>query len=195
MLPLGVDTRLFARTSFGGNARPRIVGAGTVYERKRPEVFVALAAKFPQADFVWFGDGLLRQSMLAEVRRAGSSNLQFPGAEPPERLAEVFAAADIFVLPSLAEGVPKVSQEAAAAGLAQIIFGHYESPSVVDGVNGYVVWSDEALFDRLDQLLHDPDLVERMGREGQAMAQDWSWDTLAPQWEERIIGAAGLGHG
>lgn len=187
MLPLGVDTKLFQRKSFERHGRPRVVGVGTVYARKRPELFLNLAAKFQRADFVWFGDGDLRQHILEEIARQGLSNLQFPGAIRPERLASELAASDMIVVPSFAEGVPKVTQEAAAAGLAQIIFGFYEAPTVVDGGNGFVVWSDEQLFDRLAQLLADPDLTGRMGRAGQRMAQGWSWEVIAPQWEERII--------
>jgi glycosyltransferase involved in cell wall biosynthesis len=187
VLPLGVDTEMFARPSFSRRARLRVVGAGRVARHKRPELFVALAEKFPQADFVWFGEGDRRCGLVAEIARRGLDNLAFPGSLSPQDLAQEFAGSDIFLLPSLSEGVPKVTQEAAAAGLAQIIFGFYESPTVTDGVNGFVVWSDEELCDRLAQLCGDRDLVETMGRTGQGMARDWSWQAVAPQWEQRII--------
>jgi len=192
-LPLGVDLDLFGGRAFGRRKRPRIVGAGTVYPRKRPEVFVTLAEKFPDADFVWYGEGDLRKGLSDERARRELANLDFPGALPPERLAEEMSKSDILLLPSFAEGAPKVTQEAAAAGLAQIVFGFYEAPTVIDGHNGFVVWSDAELSDRLSQLLRDPDLVERMGRAGQAMAQGWSWREVAPQWERRIIDACAAG--
>jgi glycosyltransferase involved in cell wall biosynthesis len=187
VLPLGVDTTLFRRVSFERCQRPRVVGIGTVYARKRPEVFLNFAEKFPEADFVWFGEGNLRQVLLAEISKRQMKNVEFPGALPPNQLAKELTASDIFVLPSFAEGVPKVTQEAAAAGLAQIIFGFYEAPSVVDGENGFVVWSDDELTGRLARLLSDPDLRERMGRAGQCMARDWSWELIAPKWEKQII--------
>ena len=187
VLPLGVDTEMFVRPSFSRRARLRVVGAGRVAQHKRPELFVTLAAKFPQADFVWFGEGDMRCGLVADIARRGLDNLVFPGSLLPQLLAQEFAASDIFVLPSLCEGVPKVTQEAAAAGLAQIIFGFYEAPTVVDGVNGFVVWSEEELSDRLAQLIGDPDMVEAMGRAGTRMAQHWSWSIVAPQWEEKII--------
>src|SRR5262249_12319341 len=110
----------------------------------------------------------------------------FPGPLSPEALAREFANSDVFVLPSLAEGVPKVSQEAAACGLAQIVFGFFESPTVVHGVNGFVAWSDAELAVRLGQLLRDPALVERMGRAGIEMAAQWHWDRVAGRWETHI---------
>lgn len=193
MLPLGVDTRLFCCRSFERHARPRVVGVGTVYSRKRPQLFVDLAQEFPQAEFAWFGDGDMRQELLAELARKGLRNLKFDGALPPDRLAGELAASDIVVVPSFAEGVPKVTQEAAACGLAQIVFGFYEAPTVVDGTNGFVVWTEAELFGRLAQLLADAELTETMGRAGRQMAEGWSWDVVAPMWQDRIIDVCSAG--
>jgi glycosyltransferase involved in cell wall biosynthesis len=187
MLPLGVETALFKRSTNARRGRPRVVGAGGVRAHKRPELFIELARKFPQVDFVWFGEGDLRQALRAKIGCLGLTNIDLPGAVPPSTLAREFAASDIFVLPSRNEGVPKVTQEAAAAGLAQIVFGFYEAPTVVDGHNGFVVWNDEDMTARLGTLIDDPGLVARMGRAGAEMAAAWSWDIVAPQWERRII--------
>src|SRR5690348_7466588 len=108
--------------------------------------------------------------MISESKRLGLANLRAPGALPSARLAEELTRASIFVLPSLSEGVPKVTQEAAAAGLAQVVFGFYEAPSVVDGENGFVVWDDERFMARLKTLVDDPSLVRRFGDKGRAMA-------------------------
>lgn len=187
VLPLGVDISLFRRPPFNaGRPRVRVVGAGRVEPHKRPELFLRMAVAFADADFVWYGEGALREPLTAEATQLGLGNVSFPGALPPQDLAHELVSSEIFVLPSLSEGVPKVTQEAAAAGLAQIVFGFYEVPTVVDGVNGCVVWSDEELLDSLSQLLRDRGKVSAMGRAGQAMAADWSWETVALRWEERI---------
>lgn len=187
MLPLGVEAALFRRAGWAQRVRPRVVCAANVRAHKRPHAFLALARQFPQADFVWFGEGELRSSLIEQAAREGFVNLTFPGAVMPEVLAKEFSTADIMVLPSQSEGVPKVTQEAAAAGLAQIIFGFYEAPTVVNDVNGFVVWNDSEMAERLGALLDNRELIERMGRAGEAMAQSWSWDRLAPLWERRII--------
>ena len=188
-LPLGVDHSLFRPREWIKRTRPRVVGAGQVKNRKRPELFLKCASLFPQADFVWFGEGEIRQRLREDASREGLRNVEFPGALPPQKLAQEFAVSDIFVLPSVAEGVPKVSQEAAACGLAQIIFGFYEAPTVVNGRNGFVVWSDDQLLSRLRELIESPNLVETMGHAGIEMTKGSSWDIIAPQWEQRIIDA------
>lgn len=189
VLPLGVDTDFIGQAHAVRSTRPRVVCAGTVYPRKQPHQFVELARRFPQADFLWFGEGELREGILAHIERNGIANLRFPGSLPPNELAREFVSADIMVLPSFAEGVPKVSQEAAAAGLAQIVYGFYETPTVRDGVNGFVVWSEPELAERLGGLLADMDLTKRFGREGAELAKAQSWDVLAPQWEREIVNA------
>ena len=188
-LSLGVDVALFRRVHWERRLRPQIVCAANVSAHKQPYVFVELAKRFPNADFIWFGEGELRAPLREQAIKAGITNVSFPGALAHDALAKEFSSSDIMVLPSHNEGVPKVTQEAAAAGLAQIIFGFYEAPTVVDGVNGFVVWSEEEMVERLATLLADPDLVQRFGRAGARMAEEWSWDVIAPQWEQRITEA------
>ena len=190
VLPLGIDTTTYyPATDRQPNPEPVVISAGSLRltPRKRPEVFIALAERYPWVHFRWFGEGEERVNLIATVAAKGLTNLDFLGPLPPSLLAEEMRAADLFILPSHAEGVPKVTQEAAACGLPVIIFGFYESPTVIDGDNGYVVWSDEELTDRVDLLLNDPDLRRRLGARGAAMAREWDWDHLAPQWERQVL--------
>jgi glycosyltransferase involved in cell wall biosynthesis len=90
-------------------------------------------------------------------------------------------------MPSHSEGVPKVTQEAAASGVPCVVFGYYEPPSVIDGQNGYLVWSDGELDQRLGELLENPSLCADMGRAGREMARAWDWSVVAPQWERALV--------
>lgn len=187
VLPLGIDNDTFYQMPKKLlNSVPVIVSAGNVNAHKRPEVFLELARRFPNAQFRWFGDGKLREQMIEAARSQGIDNLEFPGSLQPAELAEQFRKADIFVLPSLSEGVPKVSQEAASCGLPVVLFGFYEAPSIIDGENGYVVWDDMEFFERIAELLISPDLRRMMGERGAHMAQELSWDVIAMQWEQRV---------
>ncbi len=69
----------------------------------------------PQALFMLVGDGPLREELEARALSLGiSSRVWFAGArDDPERM---LAAMDLFVLPSLWEGLPLVILEALAAG-------------------------------------------------------------------------------
>jgi glycosyltransferase involved in cell wall biosynthesis len=188
ILPLGVDRKMFAPLE-----RPRseqslkVLGVGTVGYHKRPEVFLGLAERFLHVQFRWIGDGPRRETLVAEVARRGLRNLDFPGAFMHHHIAEEMRATDVFVMPSRSESVSKVTQEAAASCVPCIIFGNYESPSVIDGHNGYLVWSDDELQQRLGEMLENGSLRKAMGLRGYELAQAWDWDVLAPQWELALV--------
>ena len=75
-------------------------------------------------------------------------------------------------------------------GLAQVIFGFYEAPSVIDAVNGFVVWNDRQFIDRVGELIEDRELTRRMGGAGAQLAKDlWDWDRVAPLWEQAVCQA------
>lgn len=186
-LPLGIETSVFNSAGRKEPARCRVVTCGTVKSSKNPELFLQLARRYREADFVWFGDGVLVQPLTAEAKRMNLDNVVFTGPIPPKSLAEEFRKSSIFVLSSRAEGVPKVSQEAAACGLPVVLNGYYEAPSVIHQRNGLVAWSDEEFIDHTGSLIHDAETRRKMGEQGAEMAKAWDWDLIAPRWEELLI--------
>jgi glycosyltransferase involved in cell wall biosynthesis len=186
-LPIGLEDSIFHNRGRREPDQCRVVGCGTVKGSKNPEIFLRLAERYKGANFVWFGDGELRQSLNREAIRMGLKNLQFPGALSPKTLAEEFRRSSIFVLPSHAEGVPKVTQEAAACGLPVVLCGFYEAPTVVHRTNGLVAWSDEDLIEQVGALTEDPESRSAMGQRGAEMAKQWSWDSIAREWENLLL--------
>jgi glycosyltransferase involved in cell wall biosynthesis len=92
-----------------------------------------------------------------------------------DRVAEYLSAADIFVLPSYREGMPRSILEAMAAGrpvVATNVRGSREE--VVDGATGFLapVRDAERLAKVIGRLADDPDLRTRMGTAGQARARE-----------------------
>lgn len=89
-------------------------------------------------------------------------------------IARVFAQADIVVLPSYHEGLPKVLIEAAACGRAVVTS---DVPGCRDAIEpcitGLLVPARNAiaLADAIQRLLRDPDLCDRMGRAGRELAE------------------------
>ncbi len=187
VLPLGIDSSIFFPAVRTANSRIKVISVGSVKAHKRPELFLELARLYPQADFIWFGDGDMRPALQAQAAQMGLCNLCFPGPLLPQFLGDALRKADIFVMPSQSEGVPKVTQEAAACGLAQVIFGFYEAPSVVDGRNGFVVWDDNTFFARVGELINTPQLVSAFGQAGAVMAREWEWSIVAPKWRDLLL--------
>lgn len=186
-LPMGIESHIFHDRVRREPGRCRVVGCGTVKSSKKPQFFLSLASRYPQADFVWFGEGEMRQPLISEAKKMGLTNLAFPGPVLPEALAEQFRSSSLFVLPSQAEGVPKVTQEASACGLPIVLYGFYEAPTVVHQQNGLVAWSEQELLEHAGLLIGHREMRLVMGRHGAEMAREWSWDSIAHQWEDLLI--------
>lgn len=184
MIPLGIDGDVFRpRPCSGNRTRPRVMTVATLTERKRPKVMLAIARRLPDFDFVWYGSGPLLEPLRAAAMAENIRNIAFPGVRSPEQLADAYAKADLFVLPSFSEGAPKALQEAAACGLPRIAFGFYE-PQIAEGEDGYVVWSDEEFLDRIEKVGNN---LEKYRALKERPATDLRWDSVAPLWEEAII--------
>lgn len=101
------------------------------------------------------------------VDRGLSSRLRF--VESTNEIERFFRAADLFVLPSVREGLPNVLLEAMASGTACIAtrIGGVTEGLIEDGRNGLLVPPDdvEALGRALGRVIDDPSLRERLGRE------------------------------
>jgi len=80
------------------------------------EIARDLARRAPQARFLWIGDGKLRSAIQRKVAQAGlDKKVCFTGLR--QDVVRLLAAMDVFVFPSLWEGMPLSLIEAQAAGL------------------------------------------------------------------------------
>lgn len=89
-------------------------------------------------------------------------------------VAEIFAAANVVVLPSYREGLPKVLIEAAACGRAVVTTDVPGCRDAIEpGRTGLLVPARNALAlaDAIERLVSDADLRYRMGQEGRAFAE------------------------
>jgi len=101
--------------------RPMVFALGTLEARKGFQFLVEAMADLVRATpgilCVIGGDGRLRGDLERQVKRAGlRESVLFAGKIPHERARYYYNAANVFVLPSLAEGNPNVMFEALACG-------------------------------------------------------------------------------
>jgi glycosyltransferase involved in cell wall biosynthesis len=144
------------------------VGALT-YQKAHTYLLNAMPAvleRFPDALLALAGDGPLREELMTEAERLGlSERARFLGLRSD--VADLMAAADVFVLPSRSEGMPLVLLEAMRAGLAIIAT---DVPGVRDALEqgkcGLIVPPEDAqaITRALTQLLTDESLRARLGR-------------------------------
>ena len=148
--------------------------------RALPQVFEKVSQDF-EIEIV--GDGPYQEELLELAESLGvASHIHFSGSVPYSELPQKYRDADLFILPSLAEGMPLVVLEAMGTGLP-IIVSRVQGIDelVVDGVNG-------ALFDPgdVDGLAHAlVKLIDagedriKMGKASTERVKPYDWKYIA----------------
>ena len=188
IVPTGVDTKFFTPPlERASNSRPGVLFVGSLRPFKQPHLLLEAAVRFPFADFVIAGDGMMAQQLQNEIARRNLKNVMLAGPLGAHDLRKQYQTADIFLFPSQWEGSPKVILEAAACGLPVIARVNYEPETVINNLTGYLVASDEELFSRLRQLLESPELRLKLGKQGRHHSEKFDWDLITRQWEEIFL--------
>jgi glycosyltransferase involved in cell wall biosynthesis len=121
-------------------------------------------------DVVLAGDGPRRTALESMVRARGLEHrIRFVGAVGQDRIRSLYSWADVFCLPSFAEGVPVVLMEAMAMELPVIATRVAGVAELVEsGHSGYVLAPGRVddLVAAIGQLAADPALRQAMGRRG-----------------------------
>lgn len=160
----------------------RILFVGRFVEKKgirhAIEAFKDVASEIGNAELRIIGDGELKDEIVGMINAFGlREKAVLLGPMPQSAVLKEMEGADIFLLPSVTaengdrEGVPVSIMEASATGLPVVSSLHTGIPEVViDGKTGFLApEKDTALLARrLKDLIRDPDLRSRMGKEGRA---------------------------
>jgi glycosyltransferase involved in cell wall biosynthesis len=174
---LGVDPQLFSPAA--RNATPEtfeILCVGRLTPAKGQHLLIDAVERLAQQKRrVWLrlaGNGP-DESFLREH----AANIEFPesvifeGAVNQDRIRSLYAAADVFCLPSFAEGIPVVLMEAMAMGLPCVTTNITGIPELIrNGIDGLLVAPSDldALVEALVTLMDDPALRERLAASGRA---------------------------
>lgn len=105
-------------------------------------------------------------------------------------VATQYRQASIYVCSSRSESFGLVLTEAMSVGLPVISFDCGAGPReiVQNGVNGFLVPAGDTkqMAERLEQLMADFDLRQKMGQSGFEYVQKYNVDTVLAQWEELL---------
>lgn len=198
--PTAPDERAAERGALGLCAGERLVLAGgrLVYKKGLDVAIDAFAsAAVREADparLVIFGYGDLEGALRAQAARLGlADRVLFAGRFERDRIPALFAAADLFLLPSVhdhagnVDGLPNTLLEAMATGLPIIASDVVGVPTVIaDGAEGVLVPERDAaaLGAAIAALLRDPARAAALGRAARARVErELTW----PQTARRFV--------
>ena len=145
------------------------------------EAFAGLRQRHAGLRLVIVGDGPLRGHLQSRAQSLGvASEVTFTGSRTDT--PELLRSFDVFVLPSVNEGISNTILEAMACGVPVVASGVGGSPElVVDGVCGslYDPADPQALQQAILPYLGDPALRERQGRAArERVVQNFSLDSM-----------------
>jgi colanic acid/amylovoran biosynthesis glycosyltransferase len=177
----GVDLQRFRpRQRTAKRAGPlSVLTVAQLAPRKGIEVLLdalaRLRAREVAVDLVVVGEGDERSRLEARARACGLEvEVTFAGAVGHDRIADYYGRADVFCLPSFAEGIPIVLMEAMAQEIPVVATSVMGIPElIVDRQSGLLVapGRPDLLADALNELANDLELRRKLGREGRARVE------------------------
>jgi glycosyltransferase involved in cell wall biosynthesis len=131
--------------------------------------------QYSDVKLVLVGSGPLEPGLRELVQQLGvTENVMFVGRRSHDQMPQLLAAADLLVLPSLNEGLPRVVLEAMATGLPIVATSVGGVPELVkDRRTGLLVRprDEGALADAVCRVLGDPNVAMAWGRAGREVAE------------------------
>ena len=183
------------RKKLGIRMNAIVVGiVGHLVELKGHECLIKaariIAQKYDNIKFLAVGDGPLKNDLINKTKKYGISEL-FIWCGSVKDVIPLLSIMDIFVLPSLTEGLSRALMESMAMGMPSVcsaIDGNLEA--VVDGETGFIfpVNDHESLADKLLFLIGNEKLRKEMGEKAQARAKEkFDMRTLTCTYEELYV--------
>ena len=149
--------------------------------------FALIQRRHPHAELTVAGDGSQRAELEALARELRLENVRFIGRVPPERMPELYDAADIYLNTPNTDNMPGSIIEAYAAGLPVVTTDAGGIPYIVrDGEPGLMVARNdhEAMAERACKLLEDEALTQRLIATALTECRKYSWKAVREEWIE-----------
>ncbi|MAG52656.1 MAG: hypothetical protein CMH62_01700 [Nanoarchaeota archaeon] len=191
ILPNGMDPILYKKISpnnFKKNLGIKgklVLFFGRLNPTKGPEMLAKAAIEITKErkdiSFVWIGPD---EGKAEEVKKliAPYENMQYLGPiQGKEKIAEMYQAADIYVLPSYREGLPLTLFEAYASGLPIVASPVNGIPyELKENENGFLVnYGDiNNIKKRILEVLDSPTLSKKLAENNIKKAKNYSWDII-----------------
>ncbi len=210
-IPSGIDLKRFegkereavdVKASLGLSPSSRLIGSvgrldpvkGHTYLL---DAFAVLAPRFSDLHLALVGDGELLPELQSRAQQAGlTDRVLFLGWR--EDVPDLLHAFDLFVFPSLSEGMGRGLVEAMAAGLPIVATRVCSIPEVLaEGEAGCLVepGSALALARGIETLLLDPELRSRLAKAARERAKGYSVEIMLQKIEAVYQGLLESGNG
>jgi len=151
-----------------------LLSTGELSKRKNHRAVIAALAALKRQDVYYLicGQGPLRKELLRDAQRLGVGNyIRIPGYQ--EEMPWIYRNADIFVFPSLQEGMPAALMEAMAAGLPCVVSDIRGNRELVRSSERFSLKHPEELLKLLEHMLEDRRYRQACGYSNQEQVKNY----------------------
>jgi len=156
--------------------------------------FARIQGRHPDARLLVAGDGSQRAALMRLARELHLRNAEFVGQVTPDRMPDLYDAADVYLNGSNIDNMPVSVLEAFAAGLPVVTTDAGGIPYIVrHGETGLIVsrGDHEAMGAAALRLLEDPPLAERLtARALEECRHTYAADAVVEEWRSVYEGLA-----
>jgi glycosyltransferase involved in cell wall biosynthesis len=186
VIPNGVAEIYFSEKKIHANNVPHLLFVGRLVVQKNLALLIEALSHMHTPVFLDIvGEGELRKNIEALIQKHRLSNVQLHGKKTGADLIELYQAADIFVLPSLKEGVSLSMLEALAAGLPVVAS---DTPEIRDilGACGVLIQNPTAAnyAKALDEILSNTSQMQTLSALSVQKARAYSWVSVLDSIED-----------
>ena len=200
-IPNGVEPRFFFSRKYESAGPLKLLYAGTWLDQRGifylRDALERLSKQIPGLTMTFAGCACPPEVIQEFFGRKLASTIVVQPVVPSDRMQELFASHDIFLFPSLMEGLPSVLLEAMASGMPVITTETCGMPDVVeDGFNGLLVQPADAsaIEEAVLRLAASSELRQSLGRAAQNTVARYTWERSALMLEKlfrRVIAGEG----
>ena len=199
IISMGVDLSNFGKeyrqeNFFNQGTKKVVLFVGRLAEKKGVKYLIE-AMNNVDAKLVIAGDGTLRKE-LEEQAESVNADIEFLGSVNHSQLKDIYASADIFVMPSVTgkdgdiEGLGLVMLEAMSSGLPVIASKSGGIIDVIkDGENGLLCEekNSQQIAEKINLLLKDSEMCKKIARAGLETSKTYDYKAISEQYKDLII--------
>jgi glycosyltransferase involved in cell wall biosynthesis len=189
-IPNGVEPRFFVPRKYEGSDQLRLLYAGSWLDQRGifyiREALRKIAPRFPGLTMTFAGCGVsasvIEQFFGAELK----DRVVVRPVTAAENMQDLYAEHDVFLFPSLMEGLPVVLLEAMASGMPVITTETCGMPDVVeDEFNGLLIPAGNAaaIEAAIERLASSSELRRKLGEPARETMRRYTWERAGRQLE------------
>jgi glycosyltransferase involved in cell wall biosynthesis len=189
-VPNGTTAEFFRPRTFSDGPAKKLLYVGTWLDRKgihyMVDAFCALAVRDQHLRLTIAGCLVSDEHVKADFPQSLRDRLNIVPFLRRAEMPDLYSSHDIFVFPSLMEGMPLTLIEAMATAMPVVTTNTCGMADVVENNrNGLLVPAADTpqLAAALEDLIASGELRERLGTAAQATATQYTWDKIVPQLE------------